>query len=96
MKVNGALVLFKSGSILQKREKTFNESFITSTEFKGGILRKPEPPSGLKHNSTFESVLMTWMNLEPIIQSEVNQKERNKYRVLMHIYMESRKMALMN
>ena len=36
------------------------------------------------------------MNLEPIIQSEVNQKERNKYRVLMHIYMESRKMALMN
>lgn len=52
--------MFKSGSILQKREKTFNESFITSTEFKGGLLRKPEPPRGLKHNSTFESVLMTW------------------------------------
>ena len=27
----------------------------------------------------FESVLMRWMNLEPIIQSEVNQKEKDKY-----------------
>ena len=26
------------------------------------------------------------MNLEPIIQSEVSQKEEDKYRVLMHIY----------
>ena len=31
--------------------------------------------SAIKRN-TFESVLMRWMNLEPIIQSEVNQKER--------------------
>ena len=38
--------------------------------------------------NAFESVLMRWMNLEPIIQSEVSQKE--KYRILMHIY-ESRK-----
>ena len=36
--------------------------------------------------STFESVLMRWMNLEPIIQSEVSQKEKGKYRILMHIY----------
>ena len=35
---------------------------------------------------TFESVLMRWMNLEPIIQSEVSQKENNKYRILMHIH----------
>ena len=27
----------------------------------------------------FESVLMRWMNLEPIIQSEVSQKEKDKY-----------------
>ena len=27
----------------------------------------------------FESVLVRWMNLEPIIQSEVNRKEKNKY-----------------
>ena len=37
---------------------------------------------------------MRWMNLEPIIQSEVSQKEKDKYRILTHIYMESRKMVL--
>ena len=36
--------------------------------------------------STFESVLMRWMNLEPIIQSEVSQKEKDKYHILTHIY----------
>ena len=40
--------------------------------------------SAAKRN-TLESVLMRWMNLEPIIQSEVSQKKQNKY-VLMHIY----------
>ena len=35
---------------------------------------------------TFESVLMRWMNLEPIIQSEVSQKEKDKYQILTHIY----------
>ena len=34
----------------------------------------------------FESVLMRWMNLEPVIQSEVSQKDKNKYHILMHIY----------
>ena len=34
----------------------------------------------------FESLLMRWMNLEPIIQSEVGKKEKNKYCILMHIY----------
>ena len=34
----------------------------------------------------FESVLMRQMNLEPIIQSEVSQKEKNKYWILAHIY----------
>ena len=38
----------------------------------------------LKTNA-FESVLMRWMNLEPIIQNEVGQKEKDKYHVLMHI-----------
>ena len=41
--------------------------------------------SAIKRN-TFESVLMRWMNLEPIVQSEVSQKEKVKYRILMHIY----------
>ena len=41
--------------------------------------------STMKRNA-FESVLMRWMNLEPIIKSEVSQKEKDKYRILMHIY----------
>ena len=36
--------------------------------------------------STFESALMRWMKLEPIIQSEVNQKEKQQYSILTHIY----------
>ena len=34
----------------------------------------------------FESVLMRWMKLEPIIQSEVSQKEKYQYSVPTHIY----------
>ena len=41
--------------------------------------------SAIKRN-TFESVQMRWMNLELIIQSEVSQKEKDKYRILMHTY----------
>ena len=36
--------------------------------------------------SAFESVLMRWLNLEPIIQSEVSQKEKDKYCIPTHIY----------
>ena len=49
--------------------------------------------SAIKRNE-FESVEVRWINLEPVIQSELNQK--NKYHMLMHIYIESRKMVLMN
>ena len=41
--------------------------------------------SAIKKN-LFESVLMRQMNLEPIIQSEVSHKEKDKYCILMHIY----------
>ena len=41
--------------------------------------------SAIKKNS-FESVLMRWMKLEPIIQSEVSQKDKDQYSILMHIY----------
>ena len=41
--------------------------------------------SVIKRNA-FESVLMKWMNLEPVIQSEVSQKEKNRYFILTHIY----------
>ena len=36
--------------------------------------------------NTFKSVLMRWMKLEPIIQSQVSQKEKHQYSILMHIY----------
>ena len=39
----------------------------------------------IKKNA-FGSVLMRWMKLELIIQSEVSQKEKHQYSTLMHIY----------
>ena len=42
--------------------------------------------SAIKKNA-FESVeVMRWMKLEPIVQSEVSQKEKHQYSILMHIY----------
>ena len=61
-------------------------------------IRKPwyiytmEYYSAIKKN-TFESVLMRWMKLEPIIQSEVSQKVKHQYGILTH-YMEFRKMVM--
>ena len=46
----------------------------------------------LSHNK-FEPIVVRWMNLEPIIQSEVSQKEKDKYHTLMHI---SRRIVLRN
>ena len=40
--------------------------------------------SAIKRNA-FESVLMRWMNLEPIIQNEISQKEKDKYCMLLYI-----------
>ena len=54
-------------------------------------IRKPwyiytmECYSAIKKNA-FESVLMRWMKLEPIIQSKVSQKEKYQYSILTHIY----------
>ena len=50
--------------------------------------------SAIKRNA-FESVLMMWMNLEPIIMSEVSQKEKDKYHILTQL-LESRKIVLKN
>ena len=41
--------------------------------------------SAIKKNA-FESVQMRWMKLEPIIQSEVSQKENHQYSIIAHIY----------
>ena len=47
--------------------------YIYTMEYHSAVKRNP-----------FESVLMRWMNLESIIQSEVSQKEKDKYRILIH------------
>ena len=49
--------------------------------------------SAIKKNA-FESVLMRWMKLDPIIQSEESQKEKHPYSIL-HIYTEFRKKVTM-
>ena len=41
--------------------------------------------SAIKKNE-FKSVLVRWMNLEPVVQSEVSQKEENKYSMLTHMH----------
>ena len=38
------------------------------------------------NKNTFESILMRWMKLELIIQSEVSQKEKHQYTIVRHIY----------
>ena len=49
--------------------------YIYTMEYYSAIKRK-----------AFESVIMRGMNLESIIQSEVSQKEKDKYHILTHIY----------
>ena len=41
--------------------------------------------TAFKKNSC-QSILMRWMKLEPIIQSEVSQKDKDHYSILTHIY----------
>ena len=48
--------------------------YIYTTEYYSAIRR-----------NAFESVLMRWMNLESTIQSEVKQKEKYKYHILLYI-----------
>ena len=51
--------------------------------------------SAIKKKKAFQTVLMKWVKLEPIIQSEVSQKEKHQYSILMHIHMTFRKMVMM-
>ena len=51
--------------------------------------------SAIKGNKT-ELFVVRWLDLESVIQSEVSQKEKNKYRTRTYMYMESRKMVLTN
>ena len=64
------------GNVLFKLLNSFTGKFSAS---------RVENHSAIKKNA-FESVLMRWMKLKPITQSEVSQKEKHQYSILMHIY----------
>ena len=49
----------------------------------------------IKRNE-IELFVVRWMDLESVIQSEVSQKEKNKYHTLTHIYEVKKKMVLKN
>ena len=52
--------------------------------------------SAIKRNET-ELFVVRWMDLESVIQSEVSQRERNKYRMLTHLHgILKKKMVLKN
>ena len=74
-----------------QREKRSNEQFLNVKIVADEWIRKlwyiytMEYYSAIKKNS-FESVLMRWMKLELIIQSEVSQKEKHQYSILTYIY----------
>ena len=68
--------------------RTWNQPRCSSTDEwikKLWYIYTMEYYSAIKRN-TSESVLMRWMKIEPIIQSEVSQKEEDKYHILTHIY----------
>ena len=65
--------------------KTWNQPRCPSAEKQVRYVNTMEFYSAKKKN-TFESVLMRWMKLGPVIQSEVSQKEKHQYSILTHIY----------
>ena len=66
----------KKGSYIKTiTERLVNKKYIYTMEYYSAIKK-----------NTFESVLMRWMKLEPIIQSEVSQKEKHQYSILTYIY----------
>ena len=74
-------------AVLFTTARTWNQPKCPSTDEwmkKLWYIYMMEYHSAIKRN-TFESVLMRQMNLKPIIQNEVSQKEKEKYRILMHI-----------
>ena len=70
---------------INSRLMSININIIHECIMKLWYIYTMEYSSAIK-SSVFESVLMRRMNVKPIIQSEVNQKEKDKYCILMHTY----------
>ena len=81
-------VLSVSSAVLFTRVKTWEQPRCPSADEwirKLWYIYTMEYYSAIKKNA-FESVLMRWRKLEPIIQSEAGQKEKCQYGILTHIY----------
>ena len=76
--------VWQTNTVLLSKIK-YNLKKFTKTPKLAGEKGSKKFLSAIKKN-TFESVLMRWMKLEPIIQSEVSQKEKHQYSILIHIY----------
>ena len=70
--------------LLEAKVWSLSSSLLVPGAYPSNIYRM-EYYSAIKKN-TFESVPVRWMKLEPIIQSEVSQKEKHQYNILTHIY----------
>ena len=76
--------MFLSITIFKSQELSVSCPLADEWIRKLGYIYTMEYYSAMKKN-TFESILMKWISLEPIIQSEVSQKEEEKYCILTHI-----------
>ena len=75
------VALFTVARIWEQPSSSLTDRWIKKLWYKYTM----ECYSAIKNN-TPESVLIRWMKLEPIIQSEVSQKEKHQYSILTHIY----------
>ena len=55
-------------------------------QYSGHLMQSVDSLEKLQLGASNRNVLMRWMKLEPIIQSEVSQNEKHKYSILTHIY----------
>ena len=58
------------------------KELVKEEQIKPEVSRRKE----IKKRNEMEVFVMRWMELESVIQSEVSQKEKNKYSMLTHIY----------
>ena len=68
----------------EKNSKAMGQSLTDEWIKKVWYIYTMEYYSAIKRNEIV-SFVKTWMNLETVIQSEVSQKEKNKYHILMHV-----------
>ena len=94
LKITGETIFEKDTCILMFTAalltiaRTWKQPIHTSTDEwirKLWYIHTMEYYSAIKKN-VFESVLIRWMKLEPIIQNKVSQKEKHQYSILTHIY----------